>query len=110
VVISIDTLYFSDNYAATLAVWKAALRPGGRLAIFFSHGPGPDVPWDLTSADYELAQRRQAVLADLKPQFEAEGNLFIYENRMGDALGFQRAIEAGRHARYLYLGQWAVPT
>ncbi len=59
--------------------------------------------WDLTRQDYELAQRRKEVLAELKPQFEAEGAMFIYENRMGDANGISQAIEDGLHARYLYL-------
>ena len=58
--------------------------------------------WDLTRQDYELAQRRKEVLTGLKPQFEAEGTIFIYENRMGDAEGICQAIEEGLHARYLY--------
>ncbi len=131
VIVSIDTLYFSEDYAATLRELKTALRPGGQMAILFSHGREPWAPkeqfsqettlpdrtplaialkenglayrtWDLTRQDYELAQRRKQVLAELKPQFEAEGALFIYENRMGDANGISQAIEDGLHARYLY--------
>jgi cyclopropane fatty-acyl-phospholipid synthase-like methyltransferase len=131
VILSIDSMYFSEDYAATLQALKAALRPGGQMALFFSYGREPWVPkdefpkeklppdktplaeallaisltfytWDLTTQDYELAQSRKKVLADLKPQFEAEGVMFIYENRMGDAEGVSRAIEAGLHARYLY--------
>jgi SAM-dependent methyltransferase len=131
VVLSIDTMYFSEDYAATLRALKAALRPGGQMAILFSYGREPWVPkdefpkeklppdktplaeallandltfytWDLTRQDYELAHSRRKVLTDLKPQFEAEGIMFIYENRMGDAEGISRAIEDGLHARYLY--------
>ena len=134
VILSIDTLYFSGDYAATLRTLSAALRPGGELAIFYSHGREPWVPkdefpketlppdktplaaalkvngltfrtWDLTQQDYQLAQRRKEVLAELKPQFEAEGTLFIYENRRGDAEGICQAIEDGLHARYLYLAK-----
>lgn len=130
-VISIDSLYFSEDYTATLGALKAVLRPGGQMAIFFSYGREPWVPkdefpmeklpptktplaealrandltfctWDLTQQDYELAQRRKEVLVDLKPQFEAEDAMFIYENRMGDAEGISQAIEDGLHARYLY--------
>jgi cyclopropane fatty-acyl-phospholipid synthase-like methyltransferase len=130
-VILIDAIYFSTDYAATIRELKQALRANGQMAIFFSYGREPWVSketfpkeslpadhtplvqalqandlkfrtWDLTSQDYELAQRRKAVLAELKPQFEAEGNLFIYENRMGDAEGISQAIEEGLHARYLY--------
>lgn len=131
-VISIDTMYFSTDYAATIGALKASLRPGGRMAFLFSHGWEPWVPKetfpkdtlppectplavslaangltfrarDLTQADYALAVRRKAVLADLKAQFEVEGLGFIYENRAGDAGGIMQAIEAGLHARYLYL-------
>ena len=138
VILSIDSMYFSKDYTATLRELKAALRPSGQMAIFFSHGREPWVPkdefpketlppdktpladalkandltfqtWDLTLQEYELAQRRKEVLAELKPQFEIEGTLFIYENRMGDADGISQAIEKGLHARYLYHVQLAKP-
>ncbi len=131
VVISVDSLYFSADYAATIRELKQALRDKGQMALFFSHGREPWIAketfpqetllpdktplaqaliangltfrtWDLTRQDYELAQRRKALLAELKPQFAAEGNLFIYENRLGDAEGISQAIEDGLHARYLY--------
>lgn len=130
-VISIDTIYFSNDYSATLKALKSALCPGGQMAFFYSYGREPwvsieDFPrenlppdktplaqalqaahlsfqtWDLTSQDYELARCRKAVLAELKPQFEAEGIMFIYENRLGDAEGVSQAVEEGSHARYLY--------
>jgi SAM-dependent methyltransferase len=132
-VLSIDSIYFSGDYAATIRVLKAALRPGGGMVFLYSYGREPWVPrekfaaeklpadqtpladalranglsfrtWDLTKQDYLLAQRRKRVLEELKPQFEAEGLRFIYENRMGDAMGVSQAVEEGLHARYLYLG------
>lgn len=138
VVLSIDTMYFSEDYTATIRALKAALRSGGQMAIFFSYGREPWVSkdefpkemlppdktplakaltandltfrtWDLTHQDYQLAQRRKEVLAELKPQFESEGILFIYENRLGDAEGIRQAIEDGLHARYLYHVQLAKP-
>lgn len=138
VVISIDTIYFSEDYAATLRALKAALRPGGQMAIFYSYGREPWVPveqfaketlppdktplaealgtngltfrtWDLTSQDYQLAKLRKEVLTELKSQFKAENTLFIYENRLGDAEGVRQAIEEGLHARYLYHVQPAKP-
>jgi cyclopropane fatty-acyl-phospholipid synthase-like methyltransferase len=131
IIFGIDAIYFSGDYAATIRDLKAALRPGGALAFLYSYGREPWVPredfpagklppektplaealranglafrtWDLTTRDYLLAQRRREVLADLKPQFEAEGLMFIFENRMGDALGVCQAVEEGLHARYLY--------
>lgn len=130
-IISIDTIYFSEDYAATIGALKSALKPGGQMAIFFSYGREPWIPkesfpaealpphktplaealaannlafttWDLTRQEYELALRRKAVLAELKDRFAAEGNLFIYENRLGDANGISQACEDGLQARYLY--------
>ena len=132
VILSIDSIYFSQDYIDTLKKLKAALRQGGQMAFLYSQGHEPWVPleefdqdsilpdqtplakalqanalayrtWDLTSQDYALAQQRKAILQELKPQFEAEGNLFIYENRIGDAYGISQAIEAGLHRRYLYI-------
>ena len=130
-ILSIDSIYFSEDYDKTIAELKKALRPGGQMAFLYSQGREPWVPveqfpresirprrtplakalkanglsfrtWNLTQKDYDLAQKRKAVLAELKSRFEAEGNLFIYENRLGDANGVSQAIEEGLHARYLY--------
>ncbi|MCA9873243.1 MAG: class I SAM-dependent methyltransferase, partial [Anaerolineales bacterium] len=131
VILGIDSLYFSEDYAATIRALRAALRPGGQMAFLYSFGREPWIPkdhfpkemilpantplaqalqanqlpfrtWDLTAQDYALAQRRKQVLAELKPLFAAEGTLFIYENRLGDAVGISQAIEEGLHGRYLY--------
>jgi hypothetical protein len=138
VIISIDSLYFSQDYSFTLKALKAALRLGGQMAFLYSQGREPWVPvdefpkdsilpdqtplakalqandlayqtWDLTSHDYALAVQRKAILLELRPQFEAEGNLFIYENRLGDAEGIRQAVEEGLHARYLYLAHAREP-
>jgi SAM-dependent methyltransferase len=131
VILSIDTLYFSNDYVATLRALKGALAPGGRLGLLYSHGPGPGVDreafqketlapdrtpladalqanglafrtLDLTRQDYRLALRRREVLAELEPQFAADGALFIHKDRLGDAQGISRSIEEGLHRRYLY--------
>jgi ubiquinone/menaquinone biosynthesis C-methylase UbiE len=132
VIASIDTIYFSEDYAATIAALRQALRPGGRLAILYSYGREPWVPLeefdvatlpatrtplaralcangfhfvttDFSAADLRLAICRQQTLADLRDGFEAEGNLFIYENRLGDANGIRQACEDGLQRRYLYI-------
>ena len=131
-VLSIDTIYFSADYSATIRALKTSLRPGGGMAFLYSYGREPWVPkekfpsenlpadrtpladalranglifrtWDLTEKDYLLARRRKEILEELKPQFEAEGLMFIYENRIGDAMGIRQAVEEGLHARYMYL-------
>ncbi len=131
IILSIDTMYFSDDYTATIRALKQALRPGGQMAILYSYGREPWVAVedfltdklppdktpladalranglsfqarDMTRQDYILAQRRKAVLAELRTQFEAEGVLFIYENRAAESGGVIQAVEEGLHARYLY--------
>ncbi len=130
-IISIDTLYFSADYTLTIRQLAQALKPGGQMLIFFAHGREPWVPkdefpaasilpdrtplaealkangltfraTDFTPDEFRLAQRRKQVLAELRPRFEAEDIMFIYENRMGDSEGISQAIEEGLHARYLY--------
>jgi hypothetical protein len=101
------------------------------MAIYFSHGVDPEHPgetfdtttlapdktplaraleqngldyrtWDYSEQDYALAKRKREILERLKAKFEAEGNSFLYENRMGEALGVISAVESGMHARYKY--------
>jgi SAM-dependent methyltransferase/GNAT superfamily N-acetyltransferase len=129
--VSIDTLYFTE-LDRSIPQMAALLAPGGRMAIFYSHGADPQNPietfrrdtlppdrtplgealtrqglhfrtWDFTGADHEHARLARRVLDELKPAFEAEDNLFLFENRLGEANGIIAAVEAGAHARYLYL-------
>jgi hypothetical protein len=58
--------------------------------------------WNFTQQDYELAQRKKEILEKLKAEFQAEGNEFLYDNRIGETLGVLDAIESKMHARYLY--------
>jgi hypothetical protein len=60
---------------------------------------------EFTADELRLAIRRQEVLAALRGAFEQEGNLFIYENRLGDATGIRQACEEGLQRRYLYIAQ-----
>lgn len=130
-IIAIDSIYFSNDYGATIRCLVQALRPGGHLAFFYAHGilPGDsiaDFPMetlapdrtplaqalkangltftvqDFTDEEYRLAQRRIQILTALAAEFEAEGLMFIYENRMGEAEGISQAIEGELHRRYLY--------
>ena len=128
--ISIDTLYFTD-LASTLARMVTLLTPGGQMLIYYSHGANPEQPlavfpldtlpsdktplagalhaqglayrtWDVTAEDYQHAQLKRRVLEELHPAFAAEDNLFLFENRYGEACGVIEAIEANAHKRYLY--------
>ncbi len=130
-IISIDTLYFPDDLPAVVGRLEAALTPAGQMAVLYSHGWEPWKPReefdtstlapdrtplgvallahgltfstiDLTAEDYQLAKCRKEVLLELKPRFEADDIMFIYENRWGDSNGVMQAIEAGLQKRYLY--------
>jgi ubiquinone/menaquinone biosynthesis C-methylase UbiE len=126
--ISIDTLYFTD-LDETIGQMKGVLAPGGQMGIFYSHrlstptetfsrdtlppdrtplaralqahGLGYQV-WDFTAEDYVHARLKKRVVEELRADLEAEGNLFLYKSRHGEAVGVMKAIEANAHARYLY--------
>jgi SAM-dependent methyltransferase len=128
-VLSVDTLYFT-SLDATLGRARQLLKPGGRLLAYYSHGtwgdegyasdtllPGrtplaqalqrlgmPFEVWDYTQADLALARRKLAALEDLQARFEAEGNHFLFTNRIDEARGVIRFTLEGRSARYLYRG------
>lgn len=134
VVTAVDTLYFTP-LGPTLEFILPLLKPGGRLAAFWSQGCDPGDPLevfdrgtlspnftelavelnrlglayrtlDYSRIDYEHAQRKLAIAESLKAEFEAEGNLFLYEDHCKEANGVIRAFEANAHARYMYLAWW----
>lgn len=129
--IAIDTLYFTD-LTDTIRQMKRLLRPGGRMAIFYSHSADPWHPietfpretipadhgplaaalranglrhrwWDFTASDYEHARRKKAIIEALRPVYESDEDRFLCECRMGEAEGVMAAHEAGCHARHLFL-------
>jgi ubiquinone/menaquinone biosynthesis C-methylase UbiE len=129
-IVAIDALYFTD-LDKTVGQMSKVLKPDGQMGILYSHGANPQAPiavfpretlsrdktplaqalqqhclayqaWDLTEEDYQHAWRKKAIAEEFRPQFEAEGNLFLYENRHGEAEGVIAAYEAGAHSRYLY--------
>jgi SAM-dependent methyltransferase len=129
-ILSIDTIYFSQDYARSIDRLAAALRPGCRMAFLYSYGWEPGVPpeafdaatlapdrtplaealkadglayriQDWTAVDCGLAQSRRRILEELEPQFRAEGLDFVYENRMGEARGIATACDLGLHRRYM---------
>ncbi len=131
VLLSIDSLYFSDDYPDTLREWSRLLAPGGRMLIFSRYGVDPEHPEetfavetlpagrtplgetlgglgcrfaarDFTAGDVALAERKIEALLGLRSEFVAEGHEFLYDNRLGEARGVKHAAEIGMHARYLY--------
>ena len=129
-VIAIDTLYFTD-LSQTIGDLRRILRPAGQVLAYYSYGVDPEHPratfdratlpadktplacalaqhgfswtaWDVTAADYAHARLKLQVAEELRAALAAEGNLFLYENRAGEARGVMSAIADGLHARYLY--------
>jgi cyclopropane fatty-acyl-phospholipid synthase-like methyltransferase len=128
--IAVDTLYFTDLYN-TLRQMRALLAPGGQMALLYGQDKWLDqsekgfdpstlsplkTPLgqallslgldfetvDFSRANYQHAQLKKAVLEELRPDLEAEGNQFILKNRYAEARGVIRAFEAGTAVRYLY--------
>lgn len=136
-VISVDSIYFSDDYIRSIYEFAQSLRPGGQIGILYSYGSEsvpkdeftpeslmPDCTplarafvanqihfrsWNLTHEDYCLAQERRQILAALRPRFEAEGICFIWDNRMAEAEHICDAVEKGQHVRYLYIAHICTP-
>lgn len=129
-IVAIDTLYFTD-LPSTIASLKQILIPGGQMGLLYTCGADPGTPiavfpretlppdntppavalqasglpytaHDFTQDDYRHALRKRAILEEMRPAFEAEGSLWLWENRMGEALGVAEAIEADCLRRYLY--------
>jgi hypothetical protein len=121
-----DTLYFSD-LDDTIGRLKTMVQPGGQMLVYYSEilwneadDRGRLLPegtplgralgrhnlafqtWDFTQAELERSRLAQEAALNLRAQYEAEGNGFIYENRIQEAEGNQRFIAAGRMSRYLY--------
>jgi ubiquinone/menaquinone biosynthesis C-methylase UbiE len=133
VLVSVDSLYFTP-LEETLKGMARILKRGGRMAIFYNQSWQPWTPieafdksathpdrtdlavilnrmrlayrtWDYTAKDLDHARRKEKIVQALHAQFEAEGNLMLYNNHLGEAQGIQQACAAGAHARYLYLVQ-----
>lgn len=129
-IISIDTLYFVD-VSLTLPALARAMAPGGQMGILYLVSFRPEetaeaiaqgklrpeatplglalarlgLPYrtyDLTRALYEHCQRMSAALDTLRPEFEAEGTLFLYQPMADGAAHGIAAFERGALARHLY--------
>jgi cyclopropane fatty-acyl-phospholipid synthase-like methyltransferase len=124
-VISIDTLYYVENLESTVARLVEALKPAGRLAAFFSQwvmdvseverlqADHTDLAGvlaklglefetiDLTREHVSHWAKKLAALERLKPEFEREGNLKLYEYRFSEASRYS-AWDSEKTSRYLY--------
>jgi len=125
-VLALDTLYYGDP-DMLISRLKTILKPGGQLLVFYNfilwnqnddrralypdrtplgvalerHGL-PYYTWDYTDHEYQRSLLSRRVALELEAAFEAEGNCFLFENRMVEANGNISFYESGRICRYLY--------
>ncbi len=120
----IDTHYFAPDTAALLDGMLRVTAPGGKVFLFSDEGRGAadlddsalraeesligqalankGVPYRAVSLSRENAahwKRKEAALRELREAFEAEGNLFLWEQRMGECEG----MDHGRECRFLFI-------
>jgi len=126
-ILSIDTLYFAKDLPKTIGQLKAALKPGGQMGLFFSEtdtavtGSRDQLAagqttlaqalttnglsfttQDLTQSNLAFWERLQQIVAELKPEFEAEGNGDLCRGRLAEGESVLKLARAGRMTRYLY--------
>jgi ubiquinone/menaquinone biosynthesis C-methylase UbiE len=129
VVLAVDTAYFTDDLNKTAADIHRWLKPGGRMAVFysafmFSHGDtqsmlsahGTEIARalnetgitffvnDFTRKHYEHMKKKRAVLRSLKHKFEAESAMKLYDDAFIESIGDDISYEDFRKfsSRYLY--------
>lgn len=124
-VFAIDTLYYVDDLEATVRQFRAVLKPGGQMGLFYTewindpaerprllpgntslavlldkHGLRYDA-FDLTAAEAEHWRKKLAVLEQLEPLFEREGNSDLYRYRHSEARRYAN-WDATKRSRHLY--------
>jgi SAM-dependent methyltransferase len=124
-VISIDTLYYVNELEETLRQMLLLLREKGQLGLFYTQWTNdgeeayrlaPDSTdlasllkkhglefrtLDLTLHEAEHWRRKVQVLDELKPEFEKEGSLDLYDYRYREAARYA-SWDLSRRSRYLY--------
>ena len=128
-IISIDTLYMPADLEATLRKLMAMLRPGGQLAVFYSHAVWDasrdrttllpaNTPlgvalrnlglafrtWDLTEQTYRLMQHKRQIGEEMRQAFEVEGNqaLFDFIVAESEASSAPFDLQTCTQSRFLY--------
>jgi SAM-dependent methyltransferase len=115
-VLSIDTMYFSDA-DTLLAAWKKLLKSEGQMAIFYLSLDGTDISavlekyslpydvYDLSKEHWKHIQRKHVIVKEMKERFELEGNLSVWENLMMESIDNQSPYnpESTSMRRYLYI-------
>jgi ubiquinone/menaquinone biosynthesis C-methylase UbiE len=122
-IIAIDTLHIAVDLNEALRHAIDVLKPGGRMGVFWESWVKETTPEtyllpentrlakalkklelrydvvDFTEANNLQWQNARSVLKELKAEFEAEGNMMLYETAMEET----NRIDGGKGCRYLYV-------
>lgn len=125
-IIAVDTFYFVADLNRTLHTIRECLRDEGQLGVFYSARISTEQPkenltpkgtplakalqecglpfhdWDFSQDEKEFWEKSEQTAEGLKQEFEAEGNLDIYESWVSEAKFMLEYCNAGRISRYLY--------
>lgn len=123
-IIAVDVLHLLKDLKEAICLIKAILKPNGQLGILFTQRIPADGSKELLLPDKtELAQalkennfnfqtrdfsreernhwrKKARVLEELEPEFEREGNIFLYKLRLYEAKSIVK--RENRRCRYLY--------
>ncbi|HSL47151.1 MAG TPA: hypothetical protein VK897_27175, partial [Anaerolineales bacterium] len=106
--------FFAPDQAFVTERLLSLLRPGGKLAVFYICSPDAEgtetaltkaltdigMPYrvkDLSAQNAAHWQKKKQVLLELESTFQAEGNAFLFKNRLAECDGMQS------FHRYLYI-------
>ena len=124
-VVAIDTLYYVNNLEESLKKIIEIIKPNGQMGLFFTQWINnledkasllPEntslamllkkynlkfTSFDLTEHEAEHWRKKVDVLEQLKPKFEKEGNLDLYNYRYSEAVRYAD-WDSSKRSRYLY--------
>ena len=129
-ILSVDTLYFAEDLAATLRQMSGWLKPSGRLALFYSefefdqtkdgrqffpHETAlahclkalglPYRVFDFSDDHFRHMKRKREIILSMEEEFKREGTAFLFDAARRESIDTQMSIEAFRRfsCRYLYV-------
>lgn len=123
-VVSIDTLYFVDDLEEVMNQLLKIVKSGGQMGIFYTQWIENETAemllpehtelgvvlkkydleyetLDFTKAEVKHWQKKVKVLEELKPEFEKEGSLELYEYRYDEATYYEK-WNPEKRSRHLY--------
>ncbi len=95
-------LFFSEVTTAIDASREQLAADKTKLALALKANELDFVTHDFTESTRAFWERSQMVIAELKPEFEAEGNKDLCEGRLVEGESVLALAVAGRMTRYLY--------